>query len=63
MADWKAEDPVARFAGTAVERGWLDEGGARDAEAAARARVAAALAFARSSPFPEPADLVTDVDG
>ncbi len=63
VAEWKAKDPVARFARTAVERGWLSEADARAAEPAARERVAAALAFARGSVFPDAAELTTDVDG
>lgn len=63
VAEWKAKDPVARFARTAVERGWLTPAEVASAEAAARRAVAAAVAAGRAAPFPAPSEVTEDVGG
>jgi pyruvate dehydrogenase E1 component alpha subunit len=55
QADWEALDPLARLQVQAIERKWLDETATKALEQAAQAEVEAAVAFARASPFPEPA--------
>ena len=61
IAAWKARAPVARLAGSALDRGLLTA----DAIAALRARVKTeiedAIAFADASPFPDPKDLLVDM--
>lgn len=57
---WRAKDPIARLVRQAGTLGWFDEEAARGAEAAARAEVEAAIAFAGTSPGPDlglPAEL------
>jgi TPP-dependent pyruvate/acetoin dehydrogenase alpha subunit len=63
LADWKAKDPVARFADGLIERGLLHGGQATNAsiEAGARALIDAASTVALAAPLPGPADLVRDV--
>ncbi len=63
LADWRAKDPVARFARTAVEGGWLTAPDVHSAEVAARETVARAVAFARASPWPDASELTADVRG
>lgn len=63
LADWKAKDPLARFAASLVEQGVLDAAGERaaSAERTARERVAAAAEAALAGPVPGPADLLRHV--
>jgi TPP-dependent pyruvate/acetoin dehydrogenase alpha subunit len=63
LADWKARDPLARFAAQLQAEGVLDAEGrtAGQVEAAARARVEAAATEALAGPVPAPADLVRHV--
>jgi acetoin:2,6-dichlorophenolindophenol oxidoreductase subunit alpha len=63
LADWKAKDPVLRFARAAADRGWLTAEQVREREAGARRAVAAAVAAARAAPFPAPAEVTDDVGG
>jgi acetoin:2,6-dichlorophenolindophenol oxidoreductase subunit alpha len=51
---WKRHDPIARFAGDALDRGWLTRRDVDELELTARADVEAAVEAARASPFPEP---------
>ena len=54
-AEWEALDPLARLQVHAIAQGWLDEAAAKGLRTSAEAEVEAAVAFARASPFPEPA--------
>lgn len=63
VAEWKAKDPVARFARAAVERGWLAVADVAAREARAREAVRAAVAAARAAPFPAPSGVTEDVGG
>ncbi|MBU6423795.1 MAG: thiamine pyrophosphate-dependent dehydrogenase E1 component subunit alpha [Chloroflexota bacterium] len=63
VAEWKAKDPVRRFASGAVATGELSAEDAAACEAAARRAVAAAVAAARSAPFPAASALTEDVGG
>lgn len=58
---WKAKDPVGILENRAVAKGWLEDDDARAIEAAARARVEEAAAFALASPWPDAASLMEDV--
>jgi pyruvate dehydrogenase E1 component alpha subunit len=53
--DWQAKDPVLRLQRRGVEAGWFTTEDAAGAERDAEAAVEDAVAFARASPFPEPA--------
>ena len=63
LADWKAKDPVRRFATAARERGWLDDAAIEATEREARARVDEAARFTLASPWPEASALAEDVRG
>ena len=63
LAEWKAKDPVLRFARAGSERGWLTPEQITESEAGARRAVAAAVAAARAAPFPAPAEVMDDVGG
>lgn len=52
--EWRALDPLARLQERALERGWLDERAAAALAQRARDEVERAVAFARSSPYPQP---------
>lgn len=52
--EWAAVDPIARLQATCIERGWLDEAGARALHDDARAEVEQAVEYARASPPPTP---------
>ena len=52
--EWERRDPLARLRALALERGWLDEAGARELESDALRAVDEAVEFARTSAFPEP---------
>lgn len=56
LREWKERDPIARF----VQTTQLDPA---DSEREARAVVDAAARYARGSPWPEPGELTTDVNG
>ncbi len=63
VGEWKAKDPVGRFARLATEHGWLTATDAAACEAAARRTVAGAVAFARAAPFPDASAVTEDVGG
>ena len=63
VAEWKAKDPVRCFASSAVTSGALSAEDAAACEATARRAVAAAVASARSAPFPAASALTEDVGG
>jgi TPP-dependent pyruvate/acetoin dehydrogenase alpha subunit len=53
--EWARLDPIARLELRALNDGWVDEAALQSVRDAARAEVDEAVAFARESPFPEPA--------
>jgi len=53
--EWRRRDPVARLQERAIAESWLDERAAGELRADAGKAVQAAVAFARQSPFPDPA--------
>jgi acetoin:2,6-dichlorophenolindophenol oxidoreductase subunit alpha len=53
--EWARLDPIARLEQRALNDGWVDEAALQSVRDAARAEVDEAVAFARESPFPEPA--------
>jgi TPP-dependent pyruvate/acetoin dehydrogenase alpha subunit len=53
--DWREKDPILRLQRSGIEAGWLDQDAAAAIEAEALEAVEAAVAFARESPYPEPA--------
>jgi acetoin:2,6-dichlorophenolindophenol oxidoreductase subunit alpha len=53
--EWVRLDPIARLEQRALNDGWVDEAALQSVSDAARAEVDEAVAFARESPFPEPA--------
>jgi pyruvate dehydrogenase E1 component alpha subunit len=61
VAAWRERDPVPAFASRLVAEGILDEGGPEAIDAAAIARVDAAVEFADASPFPAPESLYDDI--
>jgi pyruvate dehydrogenase E1 component alpha subunit len=58
---WKQRDPCVTFAERLEAEGILGDGEREELDAAAVARVDAAVAFAEASPFPDPATLYDDV--
>ncbi|MEK7444428.1 MAG: thiamine pyrophosphate-dependent dehydrogenase E1 component subunit alpha [candidate division NC10 bacterium] len=62
LSRWMAKDPVTRLARRLLRAGVLPAARRQAIEAAVEAEVADAVAFARSSPFPEPESLYADVD-
>jgi TPP-dependent pyruvate/acetoin dehydrogenase alpha subunit len=54
-AEWLRRDPIPRLQARMLESGWLDERAARAIEQEAKDAVEEAVAFARASPFPDPA--------
>jgi pyruvate dehydrogenase E1 component alpha subunit len=56
-AEWQQKDPLARLRAHGVEKGWFGESELAAVESEAAEAVAAAVGFARESPFP-PAELV-----
>jgi pyruvate dehydrogenase E1 component alpha subunit len=52
--DWQEKDPVLRLRRRGIAAGWFSEDEAAAAERDAAGAVAAAVAFARASPFPPP---------
>jgi TPP-dependent pyruvate/acetoin dehydrogenase alpha subunit len=59
-AEWQERDPIMRLTRRGVADGWFTEDDVAAAERDARAAVAAAVEFARASPFP-PVDLVEEL--
>ena len=59
--EWRRRDPLRVLEGRAVAERWLGDADARAIEAAARARVDEAAAFALGSAWPDPASLTEDV--
>ncbi len=52
--EWQLKDPIERLKRRAAAHGWFDSDAASSVEAQAREAVAAAVAFARESPYPPP---------
>jgi len=61
VAAWRERDPIETFAARLVAEGVLGEAERAELDAAAIARVDAAVAFAEESPFPAPETLYDDV--
>ena len=61
VAQWRARDPIPAFAGRLIAEGVIDEAERERIDAAAIARVDAAVEFADASPFPAPESLYDDV--
>ena len=59
--DWMARDPIVRFSQLLVEYGVLDESGVAEIEVETARLIEEAVAFAKSSPAPDPRDLTRDV--
>ncbi|MDX2258254.1 MAG: thiamine pyrophosphate-dependent dehydrogenase E1 component subunit alpha [Hyphomicrobiaceae bacterium] len=60
-AEWAERDPIARFTALLLADGRVTQGDIDAASAAVEDEIAAAIAFAESSPEPDPADALTDV--
>ena len=58
---WRAADPIARLASELLDAGLVTRSVLADIEKGAAAEIDAALAFAQSSPDPDPAQLARDV--
>jgi TPP-dependent pyruvate/acetoin dehydrogenase alpha subunit len=61
VESWRRRDPVPVFGERLVQEGLLDAAELEAIDAAAVARVDAAVEFADASPFPEPGELFDDV--
>jgi len=61
IAEWKARDPIARFAADLVARGLVTRTEVDELQRRIAAELEAAVAFAEASPFPDPNDLLLDV--
>jgi len=61
VEEWKRKDAIVALETRLAEVGVMDAGEAAAVHAAVEEEVAAAIAFAEASPFPEPADLLVDV--
>jgi pyruvate dehydrogenase E1 component alpha subunit len=61
LARWRARDPVAALRARLLAEGAMSEDEARAIEAEARDRMADAVAFAEASPFPDLAEIATQV--
>jgi pyruvate dehydrogenase E1 component alpha subunit len=61
VAEWRARDPIPAFAELLIAEGVIDEDARVRMDAAAIARVDAAVEFADASPFPSPESLYDDV--
>lgn len=59
--EWRAREPIARFAATAVAAGLLAAADLPELDAEIAAEVADAFDFAERSPFPEPAEAYMDL--
>jgi pyruvate dehydrogenase E1 component alpha subunit len=61
VAEWRERDPIPAFGEQLVRAGVLDESALAEIDAAAIARVDAAVEFADASPLPAPQSLYEDV--
>lgn len=61
LQDWRAKDPIANLQQRLVDRAEITAADIAQMEERITATVERAVAFASDSPFPSPADLVTDV--
>lgn len=61
LAVWKARDPLTMLSRRLLDAGALEQTGLETLRHRVRARLDAALTFARESPFPDPSELTTDV--
>jgi len=61
VEEGRRQDPIARLGHWLGERGLLDQRGTERARAAVVAEIEDAVAFAEASPFPEPAEALTDL--
>ena len=61
VEQWRRRDPISLFAARLLEQGILGEGEEEQLDAAAIARVDAAVAFADASPVPAPGSLYDNV--
>lgn len=59
--EWRAKEPIARFAATAVAGGLLTAADLSELDALIAAEVADAFDFAERSPFPDPAEAYMDL--
>jgi pyruvate dehydrogenase E1 component alpha subunit len=58
---WRRRDPIPAFGGRLLAEGVLEQSDVEAIDAAAMARVDAAVEFADASPFPEPGELFDDI--
>jgi TPP-dependent pyruvate/acetoin dehydrogenase alpha subunit len=61
VEEGRRRDPIARLGRWLADRGLLDLPGAERMRAAVREEIEDAVMFAEASPFPEPADALTDL--
>ena len=61
LEEWKAKDPIPRFAKKLVETGTATQAELDAITASVAAEIEAAVKFAEDSPFPKPEDLLEDV--
>jgi pyruvate dehydrogenase E1 component alpha subunit len=61
LAAWAAKDPIRRFQERLLRKGLLTAQEIAEIETVVRSTIEGAVAFATSSPYPEPAELMTDV--
>ena len=61
LEEWKAKDPIPRFAQKLVETGTATQAELDGITASVAADIEAAVKFAEDSPFPTPEDLLQDV--
>ena len=62
VAEWKGKDPVPRYERYLQEQGVMSAADIESVHERVKREVEAAVEFARSSPFPQPEDALTDVD-
>ncbi|MBS0551915.1 MAG: thiamine pyrophosphate-dependent dehydrogenase E1 component subunit alpha [Proteobacteria bacterium] len=61
LAAWQARDPIARMKASLLAGGGFTPGDLDGIETRVAARIDAAMAFAEASPWPDPAELLTDI--
>ena len=61
LEEWKAKDPIPRFAKKLVETGTVTQAELDAITVSVAAEIEAAVKFAEDSPFPKPEDLLEDV--
>jgi pyruvate dehydrogenase E1 component alpha subunit len=61
LAHWRGEDPILRMKHRLRAKQFLTDAEIEEMEARAREAMDQAEAFAAASPFPDPAELTTDV--